>query len=103
MVFSPAPIRSVELSSPFYVHLNSLMRKTTLPAIIRSLRTTGRFDALTWTAETAKASPHPFWDSDVYKVLEASCYHLVKEEDAELRKFVDEAVKVIVAAQHEDG
>lgn len=103
MVFTPAPLRSVDLNSPFYVHLNSVIRKATLPAIIRSLRTTGRFDALTWTPETAKASPHPFWDSDVYKVLEACCYHLIKDEDAELRQFVDEAVRVIIAAQHEDG
>jgi DUF1680 family protein len=103
MVYQPASIRSVQLNSPFYLYLDQLMRMTTLPAIINSLRSTGRFYAMTWTPETAKTKPHPFWDSDVYKVLEASCYYLMKKEDPALRLFVDEAVKNIKAAQWENG
>lgn len=103
MTFEPAPIGSVELSSPFYSHLDNLMRQVTLPAIIDSLRKPGRLYALTWTPETAKAKPHPFWDSDVYKVLEVCCYYLIKKEDAALRRFVDEAVEIIKAAQWKDG
>ncbi len=103
MVYTPVSIRSVELSSPFYLHLDHLMRASTLPAIIESLRTSGRFYAMTWTPETAKTRPHPFWDSDVYKVLEACCYYLMKRDDEQLSQYVNEAVKNIKAAQWEDG
>ncbi|EJT98101.1 DUF1680-domain-containing protein [Dacryopinax primogenitus] len=79
------------------------MRAHTLPSIIRSLRSTGRAYALTWTEADAPRVPHPFWDSDVYKTLEACCYALMKEEDAFLREFIDESVGIINRAQHADG
>lgn len=45
----------------------------------------------------------PFWDSDIYKIVEASCYFLMKQPDPTLRADVEEAVDMIRAAQHPDG
>ncbi|KZO97219.1 glycoside hydrolase family 127 protein [Calocera viscosa TUFC12733] len=101
--FAPASVSQTAISSPFWSLIQTSMRTRTLPAIIDSLRTTGRAYALTWTKDSAPTTPHPFWDSDVYKTLEACCYYLMKTEDKHLREFVDESVKIIRHAQHEDG
>ncbi|KZT57960.1 glycoside hydrolase family 127 protein [Calocera cornea HHB12733] len=101
--FAPTPLRQTAVSSPFWSLIQTSMRTRTLPAIIDSLRTTGRAYALTWTKDSAPSTPHPFWDSDVYKTLEACCYYLMQTEDKDLRAFVDESVKIIQEAQHEDG
>ena len=45
----------------------------------------------------------PFWDSDIYKIVEASCYFLMKKPDQKLRADVEEAVDMVRAAQHPDG
>lgn len=48
--------------------------------------------------------PHQFWDSDIYKAVEAACYFLVRSpDDLETRAVVDEAVDMICAAQYPDG
>ncbi|HCM26350.1 MAG: hypothetical protein A2Z99_09200 [Treponema sp. GWB1_62_6] len=44
-----------------------------------------------------------FQDSDVAKWLEAACYSLVNHPDAELEAQVEEAVRLIAAAQQGDG
>ncbi len=44
-----------------------------------------------------------YYDSDLYKWLEAACLILKKHKDAELEKKVDEIVKLIVNTQEEDG
>jgi DUF1680 family protein len=103
MLFQPAPVEAVEVTSPFYHQLDELMRKSTLPAIIDSLKTTGRFYALSWTPETAPKKVHCFWDSDLYKTMEACCYYLIKKNDPQLRADVEEALGYIKKAQWEDG
>ncbi len=103
MVYQPAPVASVEITSPFFLQLDQSMRQSTLPAIIESLRSTGRAYALTWTPETAKTHPHPFWDSDLYKTMEACCYYLMKKDEPDLRAFVDEAFRNIKGAVWKDG
>ena len=103
MSYTPPSIRAVEVSSPFYLQLDELMRKTTLPAIIDSLRTTGRIYALSWTKETPPRKAHCFWDSDVFKSMEAVCYYLIKKDDRDLRDAVEEIVKYAKTAQWKDG
>ena len=103
MSYTPASIRAVEVLSPLYLQLDGLMRNTTLPAILDSLRTTGRFYALSWTKETAPMKAHCFWDSDVFKSMEAICYYLIKKDEPDLRSAVEEIVRYVKAAQWKDG
>ncbi len=98
-----ADIRSVDVTSPFFRQIHSLVRATTLPAVINSLKGTGRYYALSWTPETAPRTAHCFWDSDCYKVMEACCYYLMKEEDPALREDVETYIGFIKKAQWEDG
>lgn len=45
----------------------------------------------------------PFWDSDIYKTVEAACNFLISYDDPEMRENVEEAVDMIRVAQHPDG
>lgn len=102
-LYVPASVRSIEITSPFYDALVSLIRNTTLPAVIASLKDTGRYYALSWTRESAPKQAHCFWDSDAYKVMEAVCYYLMREEDSKLQEDLDTYVGYVKAAQWEDG
>lgn len=103
MFSEPTTFRAVTVSSPFYLELSERIRNVTLPTIIDSLKRTGRFYALSWTPETAPKRAHHFWDSDVYKTMEACCYFLMKHDDAQLRADVEEIVGYIKKAQWKDG
>ena len=102
-LYTPAGLKAVELTSPFYQNLADLIRTTTLPTVIKSLKETGRFYALSWERESAPKTAHCFWDSDAYKVMEALCYWLMKKEDEQLRRDLEEYVGFVRAAQWEDG
>jgi DUF1680 family protein len=103
MLFEPAAVTAVDVTTSFYQHIDQVMRAKTLPAIIDSLKTTGRYYALSWTPETAPTRAHCFWDSDVYKSMEACCYYLMKRDEPSLREAVEEIVSFVVKAQWEDG
>ncbi|KAM0551733.1 hypothetical protein ACHAPJ_008300 [Fusarium lateritium] len=98
-----ARVDSFELRSPFFNQLNKVLRTVTIPAILDCLRSTGRYHALTWTPDTAPVKVHCFWDSDLFKSMEAFCYFLERGHDDSLRRHVDEVVGWIKAAQWEDG
>ena len=100
---TPASVRSVDFTSPFYSHLDSLFRSTTFPAIIKILKDTGRFYCLTWTPDSAPSAVHPFWDTDSFKSMEAFCYFLIKKDQPVLRKELDEYVEIVKKAQWPDG
>lgn len=102
-LYQPARLNSVDITSPFYKDLAKLIRTTTLPTVINSLKETGRFYALSWTRGNAPKTAHCFWDSDAYKVMEAVCYWLMKKEDEQLRRDLEEYVGFVKAAQWSDG
>lgn len=102
-LYSPASVRSVDFTSPFYGHIDKLFRTTTILAIIDILKDTGRFYCLTWTPETAPSAVHPFWDTDSFKSFEAICYFLIKKDDRDVRKALDEYVEIVKKAQWPDG
>jgi uncharacterized protein len=102
-LFTPAQLSSVTVSSDFYRNFSNLVRDVTLPAVLESLKTTGRFYALSWTKETALNPVHFFWDSDAYKTMEACCYYLMTHEDPKVRKDLLEFVGFVKKAQWADG
>ncbi|KAL5044408.1 hypothetical protein BDW71DRAFT_199085 [Aspergillus fruticulosus] len=102
MAFQQVPVHSVDITSAFWSQMQRCSKDKTIPAIIKAQKSLKHWYCLTWK-EGHEIQPHPFWDSDIYKIVEAACYFLMKNEDAELMATVEEAVDMIRAAQHPDG
>ena len=79
-------------------------REVTLPIAYDHCKRTGRIDALrhTWNRGDPN-QPHPFWDSDIAKWVEAAAYSLTDHPDPELEKTVAEVVELMIASQQPDG
>ncbi len=94
----------VRLEDPFFLLWTGKNRSSTLPAALRKCRESGRIDAfrLNWK-EGMPNKPHPYWDSDVAKVLEGMAYELMMKPDRELEKELEEMVALIVSSQGKDG
>ena len=94
----------VRLEDPFFKVWTEKNRLSTLPSALRKCRESGRIDAfrLNWKEGMAN-KPHPYWDSDVAKVLEGMAYELMTEPDRELEKELEEIVALIVSSQGTDG
>ncbi|EXJ57110.1 hypothetical protein A1O7_07454 [Cladophialophora yegresii CBS 114405] len=103
MPYRPVSIENVSITSPFWGQLQDRAGQVTIPAIIEAQKSADHWQCLTWK-QGHPVKPHPFWDSDIYKVTEAACYYLLKHpEDQPLRAEVEAAVDMISAAQHPDG
>ncbi|KAL2820168.1 hypothetical protein BDW59DRAFT_181528 [Aspergillus cavernicola] len=102
MAFQQVPIRNANITSAFWSQMQRCSKEKTIPAIIKAQKSLQHWYCLTWK-EGHEILPHPFWDSDIYKVVEAACYFLMKSEDQELMATVEEAVDMIRAAQHPEG
>ncbi|RDW58933.1 glycoside hydrolase family 127 protein [Aspergillus mulundensis] len=102
MAFQQAPVRNVNITSAFWSQMQRCSREKTIPAIIKAQKSLKHWYCLTWK-EGHEVQPHPFWDSDIYKIVEAACYFLMKEKDDGLMAIVEEAVDMVRAAQHPDG
>ncbi|KAK4939470.1 hypothetical protein LTR10_020276 [Elasticomyces elasticus] len=96
-------IENVSIKSQFWSQLQDRSGQVTIPAIIKAQKSENHWQCLTWK-EGHHIKPHPFWDSDIYKVTEAACYYLIKHpEDHAVRDEVEGVVDMIRSAQHEDG
>ncbi|KAM5349884.1 hypothetical protein ACJ41O_006389 [Fusarium nematophilum] len=102
MSFRQVPLASVDITSAFWANIQDCARIKTIPAIIEAQKEWNHWYCLTWK-EGHEIKPHQFWDSDVYKVLEAACYFLIKHPDEKTTATVEETVGMIRNAQHEDG
>lgn len=102
MTFQNVPVQQVDVVSPFWCRMLDVTRTKTIPAIVKAQREADHWTCLTWKPGHA-VKPHQFWDSDIYKITEATCYILMKNEDAQLKDIVEEAVSMIENAQHPDG
>ncbi|KAJ5920633.1 hypothetical protein N7516_011491 [Penicillium verrucosum] len=98
MAFQQVPVRSVDITSVFWSQMQRCSKEKTIPAIIKAQKSLQHWYCLTWK-EGHEIQPHPFWDSDIYKIVEAACYFLMKNDDPELMATVEEAVDMIRAAQ----
>ncbi|KAK6835622.1 hypothetical protein RU639_002360 [Aspergillus parasiticus] len=102
MPFQDVALRHVEISSRFWSSVQHRTRETTIPAILRAQKDTGHWYCFT-LKEGHSEVPHRFWDSDVYKVIEAACYFMMKSHNDTIMAQVEEAVDMIRTAQHPDG
>jgi len=101
---APLPFTAVALTEGFWKSRQEVNRKTTLPAEYRQCDETGRLAALdlAWKPG-APNKPHPFWDSDTAKWLEAASYSLATHPDAAMEGLVDGVIRRLEKAQMEDG
>jgi DUF1680 family protein len=102
--FEPVPFTRVEVDDVFWSPRIEANRAATIPIAYRHSKETGRIDAwkLDWI-EGREPVPHPYWDSDVAKWIEAAAYSLAAHPDPELEGRVDAVVDMIAAAQQPDG
>ncbi|ACQ82171.1 protein of unknown function DUF1680 [Beutenbergia cavernae DSM 12333] len=101
----PVNVRDVVVEDAFWGPRQQQLRATTLDAQYDQLVATGRIGslALTWTPGSDEPRPHPFWESDIAKWLEAASYVLGTHPDAALEAKVDGVVAALAGAQQEDG
>jgi DUF1680 family protein len=88
----------------FWAPRRKTVRERALPHQRHHLCTGGQFDAmkLTWKPGDAH-EPHPFWESDIAKWIEASSYSLATNPDPVLAGELDEAIALLAHAQQPDG
>ena len=98
------PLAKVAIRDSFWAPRIEVNRTETVPIEFEQCRKTGRIDAwrLGWR-EGMQPKPHPFWDSDVAKWIEAAAYSLATHPDAKLERRVDRVIDRIAQAQQPDG
>lgn len=96
--------KNVAFRDGFWKQLQIKNKDSTIPAIYKFYKDTGRIDMLrlNWDYNSPN-TPHFHWDSDNAKFIEAAAYSIALYPDPELEKKIDEIVDLFEAAQGEDG
>ena len=74
---------NVNITGGFWNARQNILRKTTVWAVYKRFKETGRFDAFKCD-KNAKIKPHIYWDSDVAKWIEGAAYIIKKSPEPEL-------------------
>ncbi len=82
---------SVDLLDGFWYAKQKMLRSTTVWAVYKRFKETGRFDAFKCD-KNAKIKPHIYWDSDVAKWIEGASYLIKKSPEPRLEEIIDEVV-----------
>jgi DUF1680 family protein len=102
--YRPLPLTSVTVTDEFWSPRIRGVREQTLPYQYAQCRDTGRLDALRLTWRPGEEPvPHPFWESDLAKWIEAASNSLAVDPDPALAFRVDEVIELLAAAQLPDG
>ncbi|PPG33199.1 glycoside hydrolase family 127 protein [Pseudoclavibacter sp. RFBB5] len=98
----PAPLRQVRILDEFWSPRIRQVREVMLPHMLEQFRSVGHLEALggEWSRD---GSPHPFWDSDIGKWIEAASNLLVVTDDPVLAAEVEALVDLLETAQQPDG
>ncbi|MFW5743866.1 MAG: glycoside hydrolase family 127 protein [Spirochaetota bacterium] len=102
--FTAVPLGKASITGGFWADWQRRNREITVPYVLDMCDETGRTDSLrlAWS-EGADWQPHPFYDSDIAKALEAAAYSLHQVPDADLEARVDGYVELFARAQQPDG
>lgn len=101
---SPVTMKHVRLTSGILKDRQQVNAQVTVPFIYRRCVETGRVDSLLCKWREGRPNrPHPFWDSDIGKVMEAISYSLITNPNEELEQKADEIVDMLQNEQYEDG
>ena len=101
---TPAQLSNVTIDGTFWAQRMKINRERTIPHVYKQCKETGRIDALKLDWEPGKEPvPHIFWDSDIYKWIEAASYSLTTHPDPQLDSLIDRLIGLIMKAQQPDG
>lgn len=103
--FKSVAFSDVNIRKGFWADRIRCNEETTIYAVRDRFIDTGRFEAFrfNWTEGSEVPKPHFFWDSDVAKWIESAAYILMKKDDRELRRNIDELIDLIEKNQCDDG
>jgi DUF1680 family protein len=99
------PFTAVEVNDPFWSPRIEINRTVTVPYDFQKCEETGRISNFA-KAGGLEPGAHEgifFNDSDVFKVIEGAAYSLMLHPDPALDAYIDEVIRLIAAAQEEDG
>lgn len=102
---TPVPFNRVNVSDGFWRPRLETNRSVTIPYALEQCQETGRipnFEKAAGVRDGAFVGTH-FNDSDVYKVMEGAAYSLQVSPDRLMRLYLDQLVRLMAAAQWEDG
>lgn len=102
----PVPFTSVEVNDDFWAPRIKKNHEVTIPIAFQKSEETGRiknFKIAGGLEEGSFASPAPFDDSDVFKIIEGASYSLQMFPDPELEAYLDTLIRYIGLAQEDDG
>ena len=99
------PFSQLHVADEFWTPRLETSRLVTIPYAFEQCDQTDRISNFE-KAAGLRAGPHEgthFNDSDVYKVMEGAAYSLQVEPDRMMRLYLDQLVRMMAAAQWEDG
>jgi DUF1680 family protein len=101
----PVDFTKVKILDRFWLPRMETNRKVTIPFAMKQNEVTGRVDnfAIAGGLKHGEYKGERYNDTDVYKVMEGAAYTLATRTDPELERYLDELIRVIAAAQEEDG
>jgi hypothetical protein len=102
--FTPLKLEKVVLTSGLLGERQKLNEQVTVPIIYNKFNETGRIESLSCQWEEGQTNrPHPFWDSDIGKMIEAVAYSLATKPDEELEADMDKVIDLLENEQYPDG
>jgi DUF1680 family protein len=101
----PVPLTAVTADGPFWGPRLDIVRRSTLPHVLKQCEDTGRIRNFSKAAGLmpGKHEGYFFNDSDVYKAVEGAAYFIALRRDPALEKQLDDLIAAIAAAQQPDG
>ena len=101
----PVPFNHVHVDDAFWTPRLETNRKVTLPYTFGQCEDTGRIANFEKAAglRSGEFEGIYFNDSDVYKIMEGAAYSLQVYPDRLMRLYLDQLIRVMAAAQWEDG
>jgi DUF1680 family protein len=101
----PVTFNKVRVNDDFWTPRLETNSKVTIAYTFDQCEQTGRISNFEKAAglKQGKHEGIHFNDSDVYKIMEGAAYSLQVHPDAKLRRYLDNLIKVMAAAQWDDG
>jgi len=101
----PVPFTAVSVDDGFWTPRLETNRKVTIPYCFEKCEQTGRIRNFEKAAGLLQGKHEGIYfnDSDVYKVMEGAAYSLAVHPETMLRLYLEKVIKIMAAAQWEDG
>ncbi len=105
-LIQPVSFTNVHINDDFWTPRMETNRMKTIPHAFAKCEETGRMDNFAIAGGLKKGEQkglYPFDDTDIYKTIEGASYALMLYPDPELEKYLDDLIRLISAAQEDDG